>query len=452
MAAGTTFPERAVASLSRRIGRRVFLTRSAVVGSALVAAPGNLLLRPGTAYAALCGCSGSTCNCSSLCCDGYTEFCCTLTGVNMCPTGTVPGGWWKVDGSSFCGGKARYYIDCHRGCGTCGCGGNGICSGSCSGTSCGCAQGSCANRKAGCTHFRYGNCNNQRACIGPILCRVVSCTVPWMIDATCSSTAVRTDNNTRSHNRTCAQSSPIRPVFGNWDASTAAGIGFYNNLNGVWTARQTASAGGNHLSFQFGKSRGDIPVVGDWNGNGTDGIGVYRRSEGGRWYLRETASAGSGTTIFDFGRGSADIPVVGDWNGDGTDGIGVYRRNEGGRWYLRETASAGDATRVFDFGKGATDIPVVGDWNGDGTDGIGVYRPATGMWYLRNTPTPGPASLVFEFGGEPGDVPVVGDWNGDGKDGIGVYRPSVGTWYLRNTATAGASHIVATYGPRWVLG
>lgn len=283
-----------------------------------------------------------------MCCDGYTEFCCTLNGVNGCPSGTVPGGWWKVDGSSFCGGRARYYIDCHRSCGSCGCGSGGICSGACSSTSCGCAQGSCANRKSGCTQFRYGNCNNQRACIGPILCRVVSCTEPWKMDATCSSTAVRTDNNTRWHNRSCAQQSRITPVVGNWDTSATQGIGFYNNRNGVWTARQTASEGGNALSFQFGKSVGDIPVVGDWDGDGRDGIGVYRPATG-LWYLRNTASSGSATIVFEFGGEPGDIPVVGDWNGDGRDGIGLYRPSVG-TWYLRETASAGSSNRIVAYG------------------------------------------------------------------------------------------------------
>ncbi|MGH3658363.1 MAG: hypothetical protein ACRDUA_17050, partial [Micromonosporaceae bacterium] len=121
---------------------------------------------------------------------------------------TLLGGWWKVDGSSFCGGAARYYMDCNATCGGCSCGSGGICSGSCSGTPCGCANGSCGNRKAGCTGFRYGQCHQEIACLGPIVCRVVTCTPPWQLDGTCT-TAIRTDNNTRYHDAPCLRGDPI---------------------------------------------------------------------------------------------------------------------------------------------------------------------------------------------------------------------------------------------------
>jgi hypothetical protein len=200
--------ERAARFLAHRIDRRGILKRSALIGSALAVAPTDFALRPRSAYAAICRCSGSTCDCAAQCCDGYTEFCCTISGRNQCPGGTVLGGWWKVDGSSFCGGGPRYYMDCNATCGGCGCGGAGICSGSCSGTTCGCANGSCGNRKAGCTGFRYGQCHQEIACLGPILCRVVTCTPPWQIDGTCT-TAVRTDNNTRYHDAPCLRGDPI---------------------------------------------------------------------------------------------------------------------------------------------------------------------------------------------------------------------------------------------------
>ncbi len=213
----TGLVDRAAGLLARRLDRRSFVSRAAMVGSAAVVAPATFALTPTSAYAAVCRCSGSSCACGSLCCDGYTEFCCTLNGVNACPAGTVAGGWWKVDGSQFCGGAARYYLDCNAQCNGCGCGRNGICDGACSGTPCGCAHGNCNNRKAGCTRFRYGQCHQEMPCLGPIVCRVVTCTPPWLFDPSCT-TSVRTDNATRNHHRSCLD----QPI-GALDAVTDSG-------------------------------------------------------------------------------------------------------------------------------------------------------------------------------------------------------------------------------------
>lgn len=193
------------------LGRRRFLSRSAIVGSAIATVPVQFALRPGTAHAAICACSGQGCDCGALCCDGYTEMCCTITGQNSCPPGTLTGGWWRADGSQYCGGAARYYIDCNATCGSCGCGSAGICSGSCSGTRCSCGVGSCANRKAGCTGFRYGQCHQDVACLGPIVCRVVTCVPPWQTDGTCG-TALRVDNATRNHHRPCLTGQPFGAI------------------------------------------------------------------------------------------------------------------------------------------------------------------------------------------------------------------------------------------------
>lgn len=200
-----TLVDRLSHGMERSTGRRSFLKRLTMWGAAVVTAPSVFIFTPTTAYAAVCACNGKNCDCNSACCGGYTEFCCTIYGDNACPPGGIIGGWWKVDGSGFCGGKARYYMDCHEPCGGCSCGSGGICSGSCNGTNCGCANGNCSHRKAGCTHFRYGNCNNQTSCLGPILCRVVTCTAPWQIDSRCS-TAVRVDEGTRKHNSPCLHS------------------------------------------------------------------------------------------------------------------------------------------------------------------------------------------------------------------------------------------------------
>lgn len=193
---------------SRRPSRRSFLRQTAVVGSAVAVAPAQFLLRPGSAYAAVCGCSGQSCNCGSLCCDGYTEFCCTLTGKNACPPGTVPAGWWKADGSRYCNGP-RYYLDCNA---TCRCGSGSFCPDGCSNSpwGCGCAGGDCNNRKAGCTMFRYGQCNQQIATVGRIACRVVSCDPAVLFFGNCAPT-LAVDNATANHNKPCLQETQTTP-------------------------------------------------------------------------------------------------------------------------------------------------------------------------------------------------------------------------------------------------
>lgn len=180
--------------LDRRTSRRGFLSRVAVVGSAVAVSPVGYALRPGTAYAAVCGND-------SACSSGYTIFCATINnGVNRCPPGALVGGWWKADGSSFCCGSARYYIDCHSYC-SCGCGGGtSFCGPGCRACNCGCGPGdSCDQRRVCCNNFRYGQCNQDVGCTGPVWCRVATCTPPWRIPQwKCTATSA-TDNRTASH-------------------------------------------------------------------------------------------------------------------------------------------------------------------------------------------------------------------------------------------------------------
>jgi len=197
--------ERAASMLDRRTPRRGFLVKAAVVGSAIVSPPVAYLLRPGTAYSAVCGPASS-------CGAGYTAFCCTVNrGMNKCPPGTFVGGWWKADRSAYCctGSGApgpRYYIDCHGRCTGCtsGCGrGNAFCTSSCVNCSCRCSRsGTCDQRKVCCNYFRYGQCHQEIGCSGPVACRVVTCTPPYRLYKSCGSTML-TDNATAGHTAPC---------------------------------------------------------------------------------------------------------------------------------------------------------------------------------------------------------------------------------------------------------
>lgn len=199
-----------VSALSRvvahRTSRRGLLARSALGATALAVAPVAFTMRPVSAYHAICRCAGSACGCGALCCDGYTDFCCKLTGENLCPPNTVVAGWWKADGTGFCdvgdSPRPRYYLDCNHVCNDgCGCGWDGVCASSCTPADCRCLEG-CDSRRVDCVRFRYGQCNQDVACVGPIACRIVTCVPPWHWDESCDDTPL-TDNSTGSHDRPC---------------------------------------------------------------------------------------------------------------------------------------------------------------------------------------------------------------------------------------------------------
>ena len=111
---------------------------------------------------------------------------------------------------------------------------------------------------------------------------------------------------------------------------------------------------------------GDVPVPGDFNGDGTTDVAIYRPATG-YWYVRNQFAVQFGGPDF--------IPVVGDYNGDGTDDVAVYRPSTG-FWYVRNQLA-------IQFG-GPGSVPAVGDYDGDGSADLAVYRPSDGMWLVRN--------------------------------------------------------------------
>lgn len=164
---------------------------------------------------------------------------------------------------------------------------------------------------------------------------------------------------------------------------------------------------------------GGLPVVGDWDGDGYDGFGLYAD---GQFFLYNDVPQGDAgqqapDLFFPFGEAiSGAVPLAGDWDGDGVDSVGLYAD---GMFYLRTYPTGGRPDLTLAYGvSSATLVPVVGDWNGDGVDTIGVYDQ--GFFLLRNNNTEGGAEIAFPYGDPGGVSPLIGDWDGDGSDSIGV--------------------------------
>jgi len=189
-------------------------------------------------------------------------------------------------------------------------------------------------------------------------------------------------------------------------------------------------------SFFFGNP-GDVPFSGDWNCDGVETPGLYRRSDG-YVYLRNSNTQGVADISFFFGN-PGDYPLAGDFDNDGCDTVSIYRPSESRFFVINDLGSndggLGAADYSFLFGNPG-DKPFVGDFNGDGVDTVGLHRESTGLVYFRNSNKTGVADSQFIYG-DPGDMLVAGDWDGNGTDTIGVYRPSNGIFYLRNSNSAG---------------
>ena len=186
---------------------------------------------------------------------------------------------------------------------------------------------------------------------------------------------------------------------------------------------------------QASQNCSDVPVAGDWNGDGVDELAVFRRKAASKFRFAQT---GAPAVVVSYGL-PTDQPVIGDWDGNGTADLGV-RRQRGNRFWLR---NADGTEQVVKFGANP-DLPVAGDWNGDRITDVGVFDSATATFVLRTVGPDGVPVLSAVPFGVPGDLPVAGDWNGDGISDIGVWRPSEGVFYQRVTPPAGRGTATVT--------
>jgi hypothetical protein len=143
------------------------------------------------------------------------------------------------------------------------------------------------------------------------------------------------------------------PPAGSSTGGFAAGAWRVNNAN----AEQLSISAPVFASYRWGRS-GDLPVVGDWDGDGTQTVGVVRPNaalNSNHFLLRN----GDGSVLdFWYGR-HGDRILVGDWNGNGTWTPGVLRA--GTRWYLKDSFTGGAAG--VGLAKQAPGTLVVGDWD-----------------------------------------------------------------------------------------
>ena len=195
--------------------------------------------------------------------------------------------------------------------------------------------------------------------------------------------------------------------MGDWDGDGTATPGLYRPSNGLVFLRNTLTQGAADVTFSLG-SPGDLPLAGDFDGDGKDTVSVYRPSEGKAYVVNELGRDGgvldAAMTPFYFGD-PGDVPFVGDFDGDGVDAIGLHRPSTGAV-YLWDSLTEG-AWEWSSFRADPGDVIMAGDWDGDGDDTVAVYRPSEQRVYVYLEHDANPAAYALYVG----SFPTVTTWD-----------------------------------------
>jgi hypothetical protein len=229
-------------------------------------------------------------------------------------------------------------------------------------------------------------------------------------------------------------------------------LGLFDPATAEWHLRDAA---GNATSFRFGRP-GDVPLVGDWDGDGIDTPAVYDPDTG---WLSVRNSIGTGATsavaqrdglllpsvdgfewplpaLYPLPAGAE--PVVADPDGDGRDAVSVA---VGDRLHV---LYALPSSRMLSL-DGGMPLPtrtidlIAGDFDGDGADEFAAQTVAGRIVGV------GEAALYVDL--EAGFGPAVsGDWDGNGIATPGIYETLTASLSLFHGMNGAVAHTEVAFG------
>jgi hypothetical protein len=168
------------------------------------------------------------------------------------------------------------------------------------------------------------------------------------------------------------------------------------------------------------------PIITDVNGDHRDDAVLFTQGADNDVFtaLSNGSSFGARTKGHDFFSVTGEVPLTGDFDGDGRADIVTFTRGDAADVYValsNGSGFAGTSVKWHDFFATGTEYPAVGDVNGDGRDDIISFtRGATAdVWVALSTGSGfGPGVKWADSFSINNERPAVGDFDGDGRDDV----------------------------------